>query len=190
MLNVVLFGPPGAGKGTQADLLVQKYELKHLSTGDILRNEIKNKSELGLKAQSYMDAGNLVPDRVVIDMISKKIDNNMDVKGFIFDGFPRTTTQAEALDKLLDEKCIPIKIMLSLTVDDEELIKRLMKRGLESGRADDQNQKIIENRIKEYNKKTSPLKDYFKLQEKLEEIAGMGSIEEISKKIHSALDKI
>ena len=106
MLNVVLFGPPGAGKGTQADLLVQKYELKHLSTGDILRNEIKNKSELGLKAQSYMDAGNLVPDRVVIDMISKKIDNNMDVKGFIFDGFPRTTTQAEALDKLLDEKCL------------------------------------------------------------------------------------
>ena len=190
MLNVVLFGPPGAGKGTQADLLVQKYELKHLSTGDILRNEIKNKSELGLKAQSYMDAGNLVPDRVVIDMISKIIDNSMDVKGFIFDGFPRTTTQAEALDKLLDEKCIPIKIMLSLTVDDEELIKRLMKRGLESGRADDQNQKIIENRINEYNKKTSPLKDYFKSQEKLEEIAGMGSIEEISKKIHSALDKI
>ena len=190
MLNVVLFGPPGAGKGTQADLLVQKYELKHLSTGDILRNEIKNKSELGLKAQSYMDAGNLVPDRVVIDMISKIIDNSMDVKGFIFDGFPRTTTQAEALDKLLDEMCIPIKIMLSLTVDDEELIKRLMKRGLESGIADDQNQKIIENRIKEYNKKTSPLKDYFKLQEKLEEIAGMGSIEEISKKIHSALDKI
>lgn len=190
MLNVVLFGPPGAGKGTQADLLVQKYELKHLSTGDILRNEIKNKSELGLKAQSYMDDGNLVPDRVVIDMISKIIDNSMDVKGFIFDGFPRTTTQAEALDKLLDEKCIPIKIMLSLTVDDEELIKRLMKRGLESGRADDQNQKIIENRINEYNKKTSPLKDYFKLQEKLEEIAGMGSIEEISKKIHSALDKI
>ena len=114
----------------------------------------------------------------------------MDVKGFIFDGFPRTTNQAEALDKLLDEKCIPIKIMLSLTVDDEELIKRLIKRGVESGRADDQNQKIIENRIKEYNKKTSPLKDYFKLQEKLEEIAGMGSIEEISKKIHSALDKI
>ena len=123
-------------------------------------------------------------------IFAKIIDNSMDVKGFIFDGFPRTTTQAEALDKLLDEKCIPIKIMLSLKVDDEELIKRLMKRGLESGRADDQNQKIIENRINEYNKKTSPLKDYFKLQEKLEEIAGMGSIEEISKKIHSALDKI
>ena len=151
MNNIILLGPPGAGKGTQARTLCEAFGFVQLSTGDMLREAKKDQSELGKKVANIMARGELVTDEIVIGLIEKKLTNKANNKGFIFDGFPRTTTQAEALDKLLDEKCIPIKIMLSLTVDDEELIKRLMKRGLESGRADDQNQKIIENRINEYN---------------------------------------
>ena len=143
MLNLVLFGPPGAGKGTQSNLLIDKYNLVHLSTGDILRSEIAVGTTLGLEAKTLMDRGDLVPDEVVIGMISSKLDNNPDVNGFVFDGFPRTTAQAEALDALLVDKGTSISAMLSLKVEDKELIKRLLERGKDSGRADDQNERII-----------------------------------------------
>ena len=189
MLNIVLFGPPGAGKGTQANLLIDKYNLVHLSTGDILRSEITEGTKLGLEAKNIMDAGNLVPDEVVIGMISTKLDNNTNAQGFIFDGFPRTAAQAKALDNLLQEKETSINVMLSLKVKDEELIKRLLNRGINSGRADDQNESIIANRINEYNKKTAPLKDYYSSQGKLNEIDGIGSIEEIAEKLNKVIDK-
>jgi len=179
MLNIVLFGPPGAGKGTQSDLLIKKYSLVHLSTGDILRSEVAAGTKLGLEAKKLMDAGNLVPDEIVIGMISSKLDANKDAKGFIFDGFPRTTTQAEALDKLLSGKNTSISMMLALEVDDEELIKRLLNRGKLSGRSDDADATIIANRISEYNKKTAPLKDYYTKQGKFFSVKGVGSIEEI-----------
>ena len=190
MLNIVLFGPPGAGKGTQAKLLIKRYKLIHLSTGDILRSEIEAETSLGIEAKKLMDAGNLVPDEVVIKMISSKLDKNTDAKGFIFDGFPRTTAQAEALDALLERKETIISVMLSLKVDDKELIKRLLERGKKSGRADDQNNNIIANRIKEYNNKTAPLKSYYSLQNKLNEIDGYGSISEIANKLNEVIDKI
>ena len=190
MLNLVLFGPPGAGKGTQAEKLIDKYELVHLSTGDILRSEIKNQTELGLIAKGYMDRGELVPDSVVIGMIESKLDQNMFAKGFIFDGFPRTTTQAKALDALLDKKGNPISKMLALEVEHEELIKRLLNRGKDSGRADDQNQVVIENRIKVYHKETSPLIDYYKKQNKFQGIQGMGSIDDIFGRLCEVIDNI
>lgn len=179
MLNIVLFGPPGAGKGTQSEKLIAKYHLVHLSTGDILRGEIAAGTKLGLEAKKLMDAGLLVPDEVVIGMINSKLDQNKNSKGFIFDGFPRTTTQAEALDKLLTEKNTAITLMLALEVDDEELTKRLLLRGKASGRADDQNQEIILNRIKEYNNKTAPLKNYYTAQSKFQSVQGVGTIDEI-----------
>lgn len=179
MLNIVLFGPPGAGKGTQSDLLIKKYSLVHLSTGDILRSEVAAGTQLGLEAKKLMDAGSLVPDEIVIGMISSKVDANKDAKGFIFDGFPRTTAQAEALDGLLSGKNTSISMMLALEVDDDELIKRLLNRGKLSGRSDDADTTIIANRISEYNKKTAPLKDYYTKQNKFFSIKGVGSIEEI-----------
>jgi len=190
MLNLVLFGPPGAGKGTQAEKLIDKYELVHLSTGDILRSEIKNKTELGVKAKSYMDKGELVPDSVVIGMIESKLDQNSKAKGFIFDGFPRTTPQAEALDELLDKKGNPISKMLALEVEHEELVKRLLNRGKDSGRADDQNQEVIENRIKVYHKETSPLINFYSKQGKFQGIQGMGSIDDIFCRLCETIDKI
>src|ERR1035438_9224240 len=150
MLNIVLFGPPGAGKGTQSDLIIKKYQLVHLSTGDILRSEVKEGTALGMEAKKLMDAGDLVPDEIVIGMISSKLDANKEAKGFIFDGFPRTTAQAKALDKLLSDKNTSISMMLALEVDDDELIKRLLNRGLQSGRSDDADSTIIANRISEY----------------------------------------
>ncbi len=188
MLNIVLFGPPGAGKGTQAELLIKKYNLIHLSTGDLLRSEIIAGTKLGLEAKNLMDKGNLVPDNVVIGMISSKLDNNS-AYGYIFDGFPRTTQQAEALDNLLKEKNTSINIMLSLKVQDQELIKRLLNRGKDSGRSDDQDELIIKNRIKEYNDKTAPLKNYYSKQNKLNEIDGVGSIDEIAEKLYKAVDR-
>ena len=190
MLNLVLFGPPGAGKGTQSALLIDTYNLVHLSTGDILRGEITSGTELGLEAKFLMDKGDLVPDSVVIGMIKSKLENNPHAKGFIFDGFPRTTAQAEALDTLLAELNTAISGMLSLEVDDEELINRLLLRGEESGRADDQDESIIRNRIKEYNNKTLPLKEFYEAQNKLQEIDGFGSIEEINKNLCNAIDKL
>ena len=190
MLNLVLFGPPGAGKGTQSNLLIDKYDLVHLSTGDILRGEIAAGTVLGLEAKTLMDRGDLVPDAVVIGMISSKLDNNPKANGFIFDGFPRTTAQAEALDNLLDEKGTSISVMLSLIVEDEELIRRLLARGESSGRADDQNKDIIANRINEYNNKTAPLKDYYSTQNKLSEIKGNGTVEDIASKLNNVIDTL
>lgn len=183
MLNIVLFGPPGAGKGTQAIKLIERCHLIHLSTGDILRGEITAGTQLGMEAKKLMDAGLLVPDEVVIRMISSKLDQNKDAKGFIFDGFPRTTAQAKALDELLAGKNTAITMMLALEVDDEELTKRLLLRGKDSGRADDQNEGIIRNRIKEYNTKTAPLKDYYSKQGKFHAVYGIGSIDDIFGKL-------
>ena len=190
MLNIVLFGPPGAGKGTQANLLIEKYNLVHLSTGDILRGEITAGTKLGLEAKSLMDRGDLVPDEVVIGMISSKLDNNPDANGFIFDGFPRTAAQATTLDNLLEEKGTSISAMLSLKVEDEELIRRLLSRGEDSGRADDKNESIIANRINEYNNKTAPLKDFYASQNKLSEIEGLGSVEDIALKLNTVIDSL
>jgi adenylate kinase len=179
MLNLVLFGPPGAGKGTQSEKLIKKYNLVHLSTGDILRSEIAGGTALGLEAKKLMDQGILVPDEVVIGMIRSKLEHNKQANGFIFDGFPRTTAQAQALDKLLEEIGSSITMMLALEVDDEELTKRLLSRGKDSGRADDQNEDIIRNRIKEYNNKTAPLKEYYTKQDKFHAVRGIGEIDEI-----------
>ncbi len=189
MLNIVLFGPPGAGKGTQAEFLINSYDLIHLSTGDLLRSEIAAGTTLGKEAKAYMDKGELVPDEVVIGMIENKLEANKDANGFIFDGFPRTVAQAKALDELLNRKGTPITAMLSLEVEKQELIDRLLSRGKVSGRADDQDESIIENRINVYNEKTSPLIDYYKQQNKYYGINGMGSIEEIAGRLKEAIEK-
>jgi adenylate kinase len=179
MLNLVLFGPPGAGKGTQSQKLIEKYGLIHLSTGDLLRGEIAQGTALGLEARKLMDAGVLVPDAVVIGMISNKLDANKGAKGFIFDGFPRTVAQAEALDELLQSKGEQISGMIALEVNDDELEHRLLLRGKDSGRPDDANPEIIRKRIKEYNDKTAPVAGFYKKQDKLTSINGIGSIDEI-----------
>lgn len=179
MLNIVLFGPPGAGKGTQSEKLIEKYGLIHLSTGDLLRNEIAKQTPLGLEAKQLMDKGDLVGDSIVIGMIESKLDSNPDANGFIFDGFPRTQAQAIALDDLLQKKGTAISAMLALEVDNEELIKRLLLRGKESGRPDDQNESIIRNRVNEYNTKTLPLKNFYSEQSKFHSIEGIGSINQI-----------
>jgi adenylate kinase len=181
MLNIVLFGPPGAGKGTQSQKLIDKYGLVHLSTGDILRSEIARGTALGVEAKQIMDRGDLVSDDIVIGMIEAKLDANSNANGFIFDGFPRTQAQAVALDDLLQKKGTAISAMLALEVSDEELIKRLLLRGQESGRADDQNVDIIRNRVNEYNNKTLPLKNYYSEQGKFHSIKGIGTIDGIFK---------
>lgn len=179
MLNLVLFGPPGAGKGTQSENLIQKYQLVHLSTGDLLRSQIAAGTALGLKAKTLMDQGILVPDEVVIGMIESKLTEHASAPGFIFDGFPRTVKQAEALDTLLNEHGTSITTMVALIVDREELTRRLLTRGISSGRPDDQNEVIIEQRITEYNAKTTPVADYYQQQQKYAAISGVGSIDEI-----------
>src|SRR5688572_2574685 len=181
MLNLVLFGPPGAGKGTQSEKLIDKYNLVHLSTGDILRSEIARNTELGRKAKEVMSRGELVSDDIVIGMIESKLDENPKAKGFIFDGFPRTTAQAVALDDLLQKKGTGIGAMLALEVEDEELVKRLILRGKDSGRPDDRDENIIRRRIEEYNNKTLPLKKFYSEQGKFHSIHGIGTIDEIFK---------
>ena len=188
MLNLVLFGPPGAGKGTQSEKLLAKYKLVHLSTGDMLRAEIKGETKLGLEAKSIIARGELVPDAVVIGIIANKLEANAGASGFIFDGFPRTVPQAEALDNLLKDKGTSITQMLALEVNEEELTKRLLLRGKDSGRADDQDEAIIRNRVNEYNTKTAPLKKYYAGQNKLTEVEGIGSIDDIFNALCKAID--
>ncbi|MEX0287902.1 MAG: adenylate kinase, partial [Flavobacteriaceae bacterium] len=188
MINLVLFGKPGAGKGTQAAFLKEKYNLKHISTGDVFRYNIKNETELGKLAQSYMDKGDLVPDEVTIKMLQDEVDNHPDASGFIFDGFPRTTAQAEALDNFLESKDMQIDATIALEANDEVLIQRLLERGKESGRADDQDETKIRNRFDEYNQKTAPLRAYYEAQGKFHAVDGIGKIEEITQRLVSVLD--
>ncbi|WP_439695948.1 adenylate kinase [Mucilaginibacter sp. AW1-7] len=188
MLNLVLFGPPGAGKGTQSQKLIEQYGLIHLSTGDLLRGEIAQGTTLGLEAKKLMDDGKLVPDAVVIGMISNKLDGNKDGKGFIFDGFPRTVAQAEALDSLLTSKQSAISGMIALEVDDDELLRRLLLRGKDSGRPDDANPEVISKRIHEYNDKTAPVAGFYKNQGKFKSINGIGSVDEIFGQIHAIIE--
>ena len=188
MLNIVLFGPPGAGKGTQSKKLCDKYNLIHLSTGDLLRDEISRSTALGLQAKSVMDKGELVSDDIVIAMIGGKLDANPQAKGFIFDGFPRTQAQAKALDELLEKKKAPISMMVALEVNDEELLNRLLLRGADSGRADDRDENVIRRRIFNYNNQTAPLKKYYSEQKKFHSVYGMGSIEDIFELLVATID--
>ena len=190
MTNLVLFGKPGAGKGTQAAFLKDKYNLVHISTGDIFRYNIKNQTKLGKLAQSYMDKGDLVPDEVTIQMLQEEVEKNPNAEGFIFDGFPRTIAQAEALDAFLESKGMRIHGTLALEADDEVLIKRLVERGKVSGRTDDQDEEKIRNRFTEYNEKTAPLITFYQTQGKYHTINGIGTIEEITTRLSETIDKI
>ena len=187
MFNLVLFGPPGSGKGTQSSKIIETFHLSHISTGDILRVEVAKESPLGIEAKKFMDQGMLVPDEVVIGMISSKLDENPDAAGFIFDGFLRTVAQAQALDNLLDFKNSPINLVLSLIVSEAELKSRLISRGESSGRSDD-NEEIILKRIHEYHAKTSPVADYYKSKDKLVEVKGEGSVDEIFNALSQEID--
>ena len=190
MLNIVLFGPPGAGKGTQAEKLIKKYRLIHLSTGDIFRANIKGGTDLGKLAKSYMDRGDLVPDQITIQLLESEVNKHTNPEGFIFDGFPRTTAQAQALDAFLAEKKLSITVTLALDVNEEELTRRIIQRGKESGRIDDQNEEIVRNRVKEYTNKTMPLKDFYKKHNKLRIVNGIGSIDEIFAKLCKEIEKL
>ncbi|HEY8659848.1 MAG TPA: adenylate kinase [Hanamia sp.] len=190
MFNLILFGPPGSGKGTQSEKLIAKYNLKHLSTGDLLRSEITRKTILGLEAKKYMDKGNLVPDEVVIGMINDALDNHPDVEGFLFDGFPRTAIQAEELDDLLKQKNTCIDVMLALDVSEDELIKRLVKRGETSGRSDDNNEQVIRARIMEYHQKTAAVADHYQKANKVIFIKGEGGIDEIFNRLSKEIDRL
>ncbi len=190
MLNIVLFGPPGAGKGTQSAKLIEQFGLIHLSTGDLLRAERKSQTPLGIKANEYIEKGNLVPDEVVIGMIENKIQEYTNLKGFIFDGFPRTVPQAAALDLMLLEHQTSISCMIALEVEYHELVDRLLKRGADSGRADDQDETIIKNRISVYNNETLPVAEFYKSQNKYVKINGIGEVEEIYSQICEALSKV
>lgn len=190
MINLVLFGKPGAGKGTQAEFLKEKYNLKHISTGDIFRYNIKNQTKLGILAQSYMDKGDLVPDEVTIKMLQDEVEKNAEASGFIFDGFPRTTAQAEALDAFLMTKNMKINATIALEANDEILIQRLLERGKLSGRPDDQDEGKIRNRFDEYNQKTAPLKNYYEGQGKFHSVNGIGAIDEITQRLAKVIEEL
>ncbi|HMT54141.1 MAG TPA: adenylate kinase [Saprospiraceae bacterium] len=189
MLNLILFGPPGSGKGTQAENLIEKYGILHISTGDLFRYEMGNNTPLGIKAKEYMAKGELVPDEVTIGMLKNKVDANPDVSGIIFDGFPRTIPQAEALDAFLQEKNTEVTALVALDVPDEELVKRLLNRGKSSGRADDNDEEIIRNRISIYKSETAQVFDYYAQNGKSKLIPGVGSIEEIFDRLVAAIDE-
>lgn len=188
MLNIVLFGPPGAGKGTQSENLIKNYNLLHISTGDLFRKHLGEGTELGKKAKGYMDEGKLVPDQLVVDMVDDKMREDHDREGTIFDGFPRTIPQAEALDRLLESKGMPIAVTVMLDVPDDELIARLMERGKTSGRSDDQDKSKIETRLQVYKDETLPVANYYKAQRKLAVVDGVGSINDIFERITEAVD--
>ena len=191
MINIVLFGPPGSGKGTQAQNLIEKFNLKQISTGDLFRFNMKNDTELGQLAKSYIDKGELVPDQVTIDMLTDELKKPCDANGFIFDGFPRTAKQTEALENIVKEILnSDINVCLSLIVEDKILVERLLKRGETSGRTDDSNQEIISNRIKEYYAKTAEVAELYKQQGKYVEVNGVGAIDEISEKLFAEVEKI
>lgn len=190
MINIVLFGKPGAGKGTQAEFLKGKYNLTHLSTGDIFRFNIKNDTELGKLAKTFMDKGDLVPDEVTIKMLQSEVEKNQDSSGFLFDGFPRTIDQAKALDAFLASKNEKIIATIALDADDEVLVARLLERGKTSGRVDDQDEEKIRHRYQEYNEKTSPLMEYYKGQNKFYPVNGIGSIAEITERLSDVIEKL
>lgn len=190
MINIVLFGKPGAGKGTQAEFLKDKYNLVHLSTGDIFRFNMKNDTELGKLAKSYIERGDLVPDEVTINMLQEEVAKNPQASGFLFDGFPRTLPQAEALDAYLKTKNWEITATVALDADDEILVKRILERGKTSGRADDQDEEKIRNRYQEYNDKTAPLMDYYKAQNKFYAVDGVGTIAEITTRLSEVIDNL
>lgn len=189
MFNIILFGPPGSGKGTQSEKLISKFGLKHLSTGDLLRTEIAAQTPLGLEAKNFMDKGQLVPDEVVIGMISSALEANPKARGFLFDGFPRTEAQSEALDKLLKLKQTEIGVVLALMVSEEELVHRLLNRGLTSGRSDDNNEEVIRERIAEYHRKTSAVADYYSRFNKVVNIPGEGTVDQIFDGLSAEIDK-
>jgi adenylate kinase len=189
MFNIILFGPPGSGKGTQSDRIVERFGLVHLSTGNLLRQEIAEKTPLGMEAKNFIDKGQLVPDEVVIGMIDTMLEKHADAKGFLFDGFPRTVAQAEALDKLLALKKTSICKVLALEVSEEELVKRLVKRGETSGRSDDTDENIIRNRFNVYKKETEPVAGHYAKQDKLVRIKGEGSVEDIFNALSSCITK-
>ncbi|MBL6647464.1 MAG: adenylate kinase [Flavobacteriaceae bacterium] len=189
MINLILFGKPGSGKGTQAEFVKQKYDLVHISTGDVFRFNISKNTELGELAKSYMDKGDLVPDKVTVKMLEAEVEKFPNANGFIFDGFPRTSTQAQILDDFLNSKNMSISMTIALEVDENLLIDRLINRGKDSGRTDDQDKSKIQNRFDEYNKKTAPLIDYYKSQNKFFEIDGIGEINDISNRIFDVIDK-
>jgi adenylate kinase len=189
MINIILFGPPGAGKGTQSAKLIEKYQLTHISTGDLFRKHLKEGTPLGQLAKGYMDKGNLVPDQVVIDMVDDKIKNSGNIKGIIFDGFPRTIPQAEALDRLLESKNAPIKVLVELVVDENELRQRLADRAIKENRPDDAKPSVIENRIQVYKAETVAVADYYKRHNKYTSVIGVGEIEQIFDNICREVDK-
>ena len=190
MLNLILFGPPGSGKGTQAANMIEKYGLLHISTGDLFRYEMGNKTPLGIKAQEYMSKGELVPDEITIGMLKNKVNANPEVSGIIFDGFPRTIAQAKALDTFLNEKNTSVTLLVALDVPDDELVQRILLRGKTSGRNDDNDESIIRNRIKVYNEDTAPIFDYYARSGKSQKIQGVGSIDEIFDKITSVIEQV
>lgn len=190
MINIVLFGKPGAGKGTQAEFLKTKYNLTHISTGDVFRYNLKNNTPLGLEAKGFIDKGELVPDALTIKMLQDEVEKNPDTSGFLFDGFPRTTAQADALDEFLTSKGWEVTATIALEADDEILVSRLLERGKTSGRADDQDEALIRNRYQEYNEKTAPLIDYYQGQNKFHSVNGIGEISEVTDRLTQVIDKL
>ena len=189
MLNIVLFGAPGCGKGTQSELLEKRFSLRHISTGNIIRQQIAAKTELGLQMQACIERGELAPDQLVIDMVADYIATHKEGKGVIFDGFPRTTAQAVAFDELLAQHGQKVAVMINMEVPEEELVKRILLRGKDSGRADDQSEDIIRNRINIYNAQTAVVADFYRAQGKFENVPSLGSIEEVAERIVAVVEK-